>query len=122
MVAAKSLLFVYGTLKRGERNHHRMGSARFVAHAKTEARYRVVDLGPYPGLLRDDATGFAILGEIWELDGKTLAELDEFEGEDFRRALIALVNHGGVVEAYFFTGTVPAGSRTGNAWPFPPEK
>jgi pimeloyl-ACP methyl ester carboxylesterase len=41
-VDAKTILFVYGTLKRGERNYFRMAGQEFVAEATTAARYRVI--------------------------------------------------------------------------------
>ncbi len=39
------LLFVYGTLKRGERANRLLSGQRFVGAAETEPRYRLVDLG-----------------------------------------------------------------------------
>jgi gamma-glutamylaminecyclotransferase len=71
------LLFVYGTLRRGQSNHSQLGGARFVAEARTEPRFELVDLGGYPGLLEGGTT--AVQGELYELDAALLARLDEFE-------------------------------------------
>jgi gamma-glutamylcyclotransferase (GGCT)/AIG2-like uncharacterized protein YtfP len=71
-----SLLFVYGTLKSGERNNHLM-EGRLVRKAKTYKGFRLVDCGNYPGLVRGDK---AIEGEVWEVSEPTLARLDRFEG------------------------------------------
>jgi gamma-glutamylcyclotransferase (GGCT)/AIG2-like uncharacterized protein YtfP len=57
-------LFVYGTLKRGQRNHRLIADQRFLGEATTEPRYRVFDLGPYPGLVIDETNGVAVLGEL----------------------------------------------------------
>src|SRR4051812_88896 len=53
------LLFFYGTLRRGERNHHVLAAtgARFVGRAVTRDARRLVDLGPYPALLREGSAG-----------------------------------------------------------------
>src|SRR5215471_201591 len=61
----KTIVFVYGTLKRGERNHRLLADQEFLGAAVTVPRYRVFDLGPYPGLVRDDATGLAVRAELF---------------------------------------------------------
>lgn len=116
-----TLLFVYGTLKRGLRNHHLMAGQRFVAEAVTEPRYRVVDLGPYPGLVNDPARGLAVRGELWVIDADCLAALDAFEGvpELFARGpvVVADAGQGGPVYAYFWNQPVPVGAASGDRWP-----
>lgn len=72
------MLFVYGSLLRGEENHAVIRGARFVAGARTAARYTLVDLGPYPALVRGGAT--AIAGELYVVGAELLAALDAFEG------------------------------------------
>ena len=70
------ILFVYGTLKQGERNNKLM-QGRFLREVRTEPKFRLVDFGTFPGL----AFGrHAISGELWEVDDETLVKLDEFEG------------------------------------------
>jgi gamma-glutamylaminecyclotransferase len=71
------LLFAYGTLRRGQSNHSRLADARFVAEARTEPSFELVDLGGYPALLEGGDT--AVSGELYELDAALLARLDEFE-------------------------------------------
>ena len=71
------LLFVYGTLRRGEANHAHLDDARFVRTACTEPRYELVDLGGYPALLEDGST--AVIGELYEIDSSRLERLDAFE-------------------------------------------
>lgn len=89
-----TLLFVYGTLKRGCSNHAQMSGAEFVASARTVAGYRLYDLGGFPALAAraDDRIGVA--GEIWSVNASVLARLDRFEGVHeglYQRAPIALL-------------------------------
>ncbi|MEJ7731463.1 MAG: gamma-glutamylcyclotransferase family protein [Polyangiaceae bacterium] len=93
-------LFLYGTLMRGEANHHLLGPrTRAVAAAVTAPRYRLVDLGEYPVLLGGGAE--AVRGELYDLDEATLRRLDRFEGHPslFRRQPVELAS-GAVVDAY----------------------
>lgn len=78
-----SLIFVYGTLKRGLSNHGWMRGQRYVAEARTQAVYRLFDLGGYPGLVpvaAGEPAGCEILGEIWEVDAECRQRLDVLEG------------------------------------------
>ena len=111
-------LFVYGTLKRGERNHRLIADQQFDGPAVTAPRYRVIDLGPHPGLVVDVTHGQAVVGELWEVSDCALAELDDFEGlpDPFARRPIELSY--GSAEAYFWVRAVPPAARTGDRWPF----
>ena len=119
MEIAKTLLFVYGSLKRGHRNHWLLADQEFLGEAITEARYRLIDLGTYPGMI-DDPNGVSVTGELWVVVECALAELDAFECEDapYFRGPVAIVGRAEPIEAYFFRGDVPAGVRTGATWPF----
>jgi gamma-glutamylaminecyclotransferase len=92
-------LFVYGSLLSGEIHASRLGGARLVGPARTAARYTLVDLGPYPALLEGGTT--SVSGEVYEVDGETLAALDEFEGhpDEYRRQAVSLLGEDSV-EAY----------------------
>ena len=88
-----ALVFVYGTLKRGGKNHEWIENQRFVATARTLPFYRMFDLGGYPGMVRS-ADGLAIQGEIWQVDGPGLARLDlleDIEGGEYERVAVELV-------------------------------
>jgi gamma-glutamylaminecyclotransferase len=72
------LLFVYGTLMRGEGAHGLLGpTARFVAEARTEPQFTLVDMGEYPALVEGGTT--AVRGELYEIDAALLAALDRYE-------------------------------------------
>ena len=92
-------VFVYGTLLAGESNHRYLTSARLVSEAKTEAAFRLYDLGPYPGLVA--VGGHAVFGEVYEVDEPTLATLDRLEGHPrfYVRKSIVLAS-GDAVETY----------------------
>ena len=116
-----TLLFVYGTLKRGEPNHFRMADQELLSEAITAPRYRVIDLGPHPGLVRDAAKGLAVQGEVFAVTDRCLAELDEFEGDAgaFVRELIEVSGYE-QVWAYYLNAPVPDGAKSGDRWPLPP--
>jgi len=72
------LLFVYGTLKRGCKNHHVMesGHTPFLANATTTGT--LINLGPFPGFKRDG--GLTIHGELFSVSDAFLRRADRFEG------------------------------------------
>ena len=78
---SSTLVFVYGTLKRGLSNHRWLRGQTFLGEARTVPRYRMFDLGGYPGMvLEEGEDGGAIEGEVWEVDEKGLRGLDKLEG------------------------------------------
>ncbi|MBB3229212.1 gamma-glutamylcyclotransferase family protein [Halomonas stenophila] len=73
------LVAVYGTLKRGLRNHHWLEGADFVGTDRlTDAT--LYDLGPYPGARLEPSRGVEI--EVFRVDAALLADLDRLE--DYR--------------------------------------
>ncbi len=100
------LLFVYGTLKRGDCRHRHMAGAKFLGQAVTSPGYRMFFLDDYPGL-SEDSRGGQIEGELYEVSTALLAHLDDVEGvadECFVRRPIQLDPPGESVEAYFYLG------------------
>ena len=90
LAQGKQLLFVYGTLKRGFSNHGRISHAAFVGESETERRYRLLVFGSYPALAADGEQ--EIHGELYLVDESHLADLDEFEGEAYRRGSVSLAD------------------------------
>lgn len=115
---SKTILFVYGTLKRGGRNDFRIAGQEFLGEATTAPRYRVFDLGEHPGLVRDTAGGLAVRGELFAVDEECLAELDAFEDVPnwFVREPIEVEGHA-EVWAYYLNTPPPAGAKSGDRWP-----
>ncbi len=44
-------VFVYGTLRRGQRNHALLGSGRLLGSFVTRPLYTMLDLGAYPAVV-----------------------------------------------------------------------
>jgi gamma-glutamylcyclotransferase (GGCT)/AIG2-like uncharacterized protein YtfP len=121
MTRATIILFVYGTLKRGGRGNRWLANQRYIGEAVTEQRYRLYDLGTYPGLVKDDVNGLAVKGELWEVDDACLAELDDYEyaPELYTRERVAVPGVAGPVETFIYNKPVPPNARSGCFWPFP---
>ena len=75
-----TLLFVYGTLKRGCCNHAQLAGQTFVGPARTQPGYRLYDLGGYPGIVAMPGDHEGVVGEVWSVDEDCLRLLDHFEG------------------------------------------
>lgn len=116
-----TLVFVYGTLKRGEENHEWLDGQRFVAIARTKPRYRMFDLAGYPGMIRA-ADGLAIEGEVWEVNEEGMARLDVLEdiaGGEYERVAIALDGEFSDqrVESYLYLHDLAGRPDVGAQWP-----
>ncbi len=119
-----ALLFVYGTLKRGCRNHRHLAGQAFVGPARTAPGFTLYDLGGYPGIAADPAAAGGVAGELWTVDAAALARLDAFEGVHeglYRRAPIALQAPSGEVaaasaEAYFPAVSLSGRPHVGAEW------
>lgn len=98
-------LFVYGTLKRGCRNHGTLRGAELIGEAETEPAYLLVNCGSYPGMVRtgNGQAGMVIRGELYRVDEELLAALDRFEDVPFEyvRETIRLAD-GGEAETYLY--------------------
>ena len=91
----KHLVFVYGTLRRGNAGamSTRFPRSTFIADAKVNGT--LYDLGAYPGLLLDDSDSL-VVGEVYEVDDETLNELDQFEASSNysrKQAEVSLATH-----------------------------
>lgn len=95
-------LFIYGTLKRGHRAHPMLSEQRFLGEATTVPRYRLLNLGWYPGLAICEDQGLSIEGEIWEVSESCLVDLDRYESDEYEKVPIDLLppHKGTTVLAY----------------------
>jgi len=101
------LVFVYGTLKQGQRNHHHMAGGRFLGPAST--RRAVYALFEYPSASApgriapsvEEGGTLRIAGELYEVDDAHLARLDILEriGVDYQRKTAEL-DDGRVAQIY----------------------
>lgn len=115
-----TLVFVYGTLKRGGENHGWIAPQQFVAEARTAPLFRLYDLGGYPGMVRVE-DGLSIQGEVWRVDDAGLIKLDELEdteGGEYERVRVPLegVFSAQPVEGYVYLRSVEGRREVGVCW------
>lgn len=104
-------LFVYGTLLRGQRNHHLMATARLVRETATAPGFRLYELDrELPAMVRGGRG--AVAGELYRIDAETLERLDRLERHPdlYWRTAVRLVD-GSTALTYLWRGAV-AGGRT----------
>jgi len=72
-------LFVYGTLKKGCKNHKILINPESAAEFYGEGKIRgsMYDLGDYPAIILDDTAW--IMGEIYRITEREIRILDRFE-------------------------------------------
>lgn len=72
-------VFVYGTLKKKQGNHHFLDGAKFLGTGRTkQSNFSLYNLGYYPGLQLEGNT--TVRGEIYEVDDLTHKQLRRLEG------------------------------------------
>jgi gamma-glutamylcyclotransferase (GGCT)/AIG2-like uncharacterized protein YtfP len=113
-------IFVYGTLKRGCRNHSVLEGAEFLGEARTEPGYCLVNCGLYPGLVRDLVDVEAsegVSGELYRVNSALLSELDRFEDvpHEYERAVIRLSGET-EAQAYLYRGETAHLPFCGPSW------
>ena len=112
-------IFVYGTLRNGEVNHHLLANAEFSGLHVTQPRYKMLHLGAYPGVIEGGST--SIVGEIYRIGKKQLKHIDRLEDYPrlYKRKLI--FTPWGKARIYLYRGVrrnrklVPSGDWTGKA-------
>lgn len=75
-------VFVYGTLKTGKSNYGLLSSSTYLGRAVITGKYKMVDLGWYPGLIHDTSLkeNVRVYGEVFRVSEETLHMLDHLEG------------------------------------------
>ncbi|WP_110658170.1 gamma-glutamylcyclotransferase family protein [Salinicola halimionae] len=77
-----ALVAVYGTLKRGLRNHHWLDGAEFVG-SDILTTVTLYDIGPYPGAKAEPSRGVEV--EVFRVGVSCLKGLDRLEDYRVRR-------------------------------------
>jgi gamma-glutamylaminecyclotransferase len=70
-------VFVYGTLKRGQRNSHFLADAEFVGCFTTRSIYSIYEFENYPAVCLDGV--HAIEGEVYLVNDHQFRMLDDLE-------------------------------------------
>ena len=125
MAHQTTLLFVYGTLKRGDVRAPLLDGQTYLGEAQTRPAYRLFNVGSYPALVEAAPLGIlgrAIQGELWHVDDACLAWLDDEEGVDeglYKRRPIELADDHADVNAmsYLYRRSVDGLADCGDSWP-----
>lgn len=72
-------LFVYGTLKAGQGNHHNIAGAKLLGTAETAEKFAFMQNGAYPAICKM-ARMVAVKGEVYEVTPAQLSACDVLEG------------------------------------------
>lgn len=112
---ASVVLFVYGSLKRGQANHGQLRGARFMRAARTERAFALRELAGFPALVPGDSV---VLGELYAVACTDLPRLDEFEGEAYQRGAVRLAD-GETAIAYLARSAYAGAPWSGDEWPGP---
>ncbi len=130
------VIFIYGTLKRGQKRAAVLEGQQFLGEVVTAPFYRLFDTGSYPALVEcsggveTDASGGPVEGELWRVDDACLAELDRIEcvPDLYRRGPVAIAEVVGAdadshfeaseqVETYFYQRSTEGLRDCGRCWP-----
>jgi len=83
------LVFVYGTLRRGKNNHHRMHGAESVGEATVRDHAKTTRVGG-PAIV--PSRGHEVRGELYRIDARTLRDVDQYESPEFERRPVRLAD------------------------------
>lgn len=110
------LVFVYGTLMKGQQAYDFLGSGEFLGTylLKDHAMY---DLGAFPGIV--STKGRNVVGEVFRVPSDVLKKLDKYEGEGslYNRVSVAVSNNARTItaQAYIYNGH-PYGNVIEHKW------
>jgi len=121
MQSLRHNIFVYGSLKRGFSNHRLLADQNFIAIGRTQPRFKLYDLGAFPGMIEADEDGHSIEGEIWSIDSHCLAQLEILEdtahGMYVRKPIPLLPpNETFSVEGYLYRLDIAGHRDCGEVW------
>jgi len=99
------LVFVYGTLMKGEGNHNFLSNSKYLGEYKTDKRWGLINIGAFPALVPHV---LAVEGEVYEVNKGVLGTLDRLEGVAhglYRRREIPVFDEDGeelIVQTYLW--------------------
>ena len=95
-------VFVYGTLLKGERNHHLLENASFVSDGYI-TNFFMFNLGTYPGIQKSNKD-CKVIGEVYLVDKETLNLLDELEEEGYmyKKVMASVYCNNIIIDAYVY--------------------
>lgn len=81
-------VFVYGSLRRGMHNHGVMGNSELLTEAHLSG-FEMYQVSSFPAIVAGEGI---VKGEVYLVDGATLARLDRLEGHPqmYRRSMVTV--------------------------------
>lgn len=100
-IEKKNVVFVYGTLMKGEKAAHLMEKAQFLGPA-TLSGYACYNLISYPGIKKNEKG--IVYGELYAVDDTELAFLDQYEDEgvEYKRITVDVDANGEKLSAMVY--------------------
>ena len=95
----REILFVYGTLKRGQPLHYLLEKAVFLGEGWVKG-FLLFDLGDYPAV-RPGNSSRKVYGELYAIPPDLLKILDQVEDEYYRQKIPVFTSQG-VVKAWIY--------------------
>jgi gamma-glutamylcyclotransferase (GGCT)/AIG2-like uncharacterized protein YtfP len=116
----RTIVFVYGTLMRGECRNSSLRDQTFICDANTEPLYRLYLVDDYPGLIEvGRGSGVSVTGELWSVTDTNLELLDQIECVEsglYERRDIKLTGPIQTAEAWFYLLDVSQRYDIGTDW------
>lgn len=72
-------VFVYGTLRQGNGNHHLLRDSEFLGNSEITG-FKMYSLGGFPAIVRNDDESSIVVGEAYQVDETVFGRLDLLEG------------------------------------------
>lgn len=107
----KDIIFVYGTLMKGHCNDHYLRELKYLGIGRLN-NYEMYHVSTYPGIVKNK--GGYIIGELYEIDEKTLKRLDilENEGDLFLRKKLDVILDTEEIKAHVYVWNKAVEDRT----------
>ena len=121
-MSARTLVFVYGTLKRGCSNHAYLGGQIYVGDASTVPGFSLYELDGYPGMVATNSeVSESVTGEVWSVDAAGLGQLDRLEGIAeglYHREPVPLLPpfNDRLVQTYLYARSIAGRRKLGGTW------
>ena len=105
-------LFVNGTLMRGEELHANLDGGRFCGAWTTAPRYRLFSVDDrHPAMVRDEARGAAVAGELYEVPLRVLATVLDREPDGLGLGVVELADGQLTLGVVWLAPELPPSSR-----------
>jgi gamma-glutamylcyclotransferase (GGCT)/AIG2-like uncharacterized protein YtfP len=106
------VLFVNGTLMRGQPLHQNLSGAEFLGDVRTAPKYRLYSIrGEHPGMFETQESGIAVRGELYGLSDELLNRVEAGEPPGLYRGKVELED-GRIVDGILYPRHLAEGTNT----------